>query len=110
MTITKNQEIFIISDISDDFEEFVKNFNNEYPLLKNNHIVVDINRINTINSKNIKNLLEISKTHKKSKKSFVIVSIEANSLKKPDLMDIVPTLQEAFDIIELDEIERDLGF
>ena len=28
----------------------------------------------------------------------------------PDELVIVPTLQEAFDIIEMEEIERDLGF
>ncbi|MEO0060059.1 MAG: hypothetical protein RLZZ312_1706 [Bacteroidota bacterium] len=110
MIITKNQETFIISNISNDFEVFIENFNSEYQNLKNNHIIVNLDGFIKIDSKNIKKLFEISKTHKKSKKSFIVVSLGANSLKKLDLLDIVPTVQEAFDIIELDEIERDLGF
>jgi hypothetical protein len=31
-------------------------------------------------------------------------------MKKIEELVIVPTLQEAFDIIEMEEIERDLGF
>lgn len=28
----------------------------------------------------------------------------------PDTLEVVPTLQEAFDLIEMEEIERDLDF
>lgn len=44
-----------------------------------------------------------------NKKSFVIVA-DIDFDEVDDAIIVVPTLQEAFDIIEMDEIERDLGF
>ncbi|HAT63224.1 MAG TPA: ribonuclease Z, partial [Flavobacteriaceae bacterium] len=41
---------------------------------------------------------------------FVIVNNAINPDDIPDEMIVVPTLQEAADIIEMEEIERDLGF
>ena len=52
-----------------------------------------------------KNILEFLNSHKKqSKKSLVIVSNVINN--KNYLFSIVPTFQEALDIIEIEEIER----
>ena len=46
---------------------------------------------------------------KKQKKSFVIVAdIDFDEVSEEII--VVPTLQEGFDIIEMEEIERDLGF
>ncbi len=47
---------------------------------------------------------------KDQNKSFVIVSEGINLDDIPDDMVVVPTLQEAKDIIEIENIERDLGF
>ena len=53
---------------------------------------------------------DLSKTHKKLKKSFVIVAdgIDFNAV--PTKLIVVPSVLEAHDIIEMEEIERDLGF
>ena len=52
-----------------------------------------------------KNILKFLNNHKKqSKKSLVIVSNVINN--KNYLFSIVPTFQEALDIIEIEEIER----
>jgi hypothetical protein len=48
--------------------------------------------------------------HKKGKKSFVLVVDNVDIDKLPLKMTVVPTLMEAHDIIEMEEIERDLGF
>ena len=58
----------------------------------------------------INSFLELSNLNKKNKKSFVIVSSEVDFNKISDKISIVPTIQEAHDIIEMEEIERDLGF
>ncbi|MDH3323482.1 MAG: ribonuclease Z, partial [Flavobacteriaceae bacterium] len=42
--------------------------------------------------------------------SFVIVSDKVNLDGIPDEIIVVPTMQEAYDVIEMEEIERDLGF
>jgi hypothetical protein len=52
----------------------------------------------------------LSKLPCKGKKSFVIVAenIDYNALSKSLI--VVPSVLEAHDIIDMDEIERDLGF
>jgi hypothetical protein len=40
----------------------------------------------------------------------VIVTDRVDFDEMPDEIVVVPTLQEAYDIIEMEEIERDLGF
>ena len=62
------------------------------------------------NSRKIRNFLQISNTHREAKHSFVIVSSKIDIDQSPDALIIVPTLQEAHDIIEMEEMERDLGF
>ena len=68
----------------------------------NYNIIINLDNLNDINFLiKIYNLLDLLK---KNKKSLVVVS--------SDLIDkqvnVVPTLPEAYDIIELEEIERDL--
>lgn len=68
----------------------------------NFNIIINLDNLNDISSlTKIYNLLDLLK---KNKKSLVVVS--------SDLIDkqvnVVPTLSEAYDIIELEEIERDL--
>lgn len=65
-----------------------------------NNIIVEFKNNNAK-----KNILEFLNNHKKqSKKSLVIISNLINN--KNYLFSIVPTFQEALDIIEIEEIER----
>ena len=79
--------------ISKDSEnKFLENFDN--------NIIVEFKNDNPK-----KNILEFLNNHKKqSKKSLVILSTVINN--KNYLFSIVPTFQEALDIIEIEEIER----
>jgi hypothetical protein len=58
----------------------------------------------------IKLFLDLAKNHKKEKKSLVLVTDTINLNDVPNKLTVVPTLLEAHDIIEMEEIERDLGF
>jgi hypothetical protein len=60
--------------------------------------------------KDIKLFSNLSKTHKKGKKSFVLVASAIDFNAVPTQLTVVPSVQEAHDIIEMEEIERDLGF
>ena len=63
--------------------------------------------------KDVKKILlfsQLSGKHKERNKSFVIVSEGIDLDDVPEELVIVPTLQEAIDIIEIENIERDLGF
>ena len=58
----------------------------------------------------IEKILKISESHQKGKRSFVIVSPTAVPDQLPEALTWAPTLQEAKDLIEMDEMQRDLGF
>jgi len=74
------------------------------------HIIV------VISEKTPKESIDISRfTHwaiafKKAAKSFVLVTNSISYEEAPENLSLVPTLQEAKDFIEMEEIERDLGF
>ena len=55
-------------------------------------------------------LLQISKVHQKAKRSFVIVSLKSIPDSIADDLICVPTPKEAYDLIEMEEMQRDLGF
>ena len=93
--MNKNYIKICIDDtyISKDSEnQFSENFDN--------NVIVEFKNDNPK-----KNILKFLNNHKKqSKKSLVIVSNVINN--KNYLFSIVPTFQEALDIIEIEEIER----
>ncbi|MDN6281025.1 MAG: ribonuclease Z, partial [Psychroflexus sp.] len=55
-------------------------------------------------------LIALSTQHKMTKKSFVIVTDLVDIDKVPEELAVAPSLQEAYDVIEMEDIERDLGF
>ncbi|WP_337251719.1 hypothetical protein [Maribacter halichondriae] len=59
-------------------------------------------------SNDVLEFLELSNAHRSTKKSFVIVTDKVSYDEVPDEISVVPTIQEARDIIEMEEIERDL--
>ena len=91
----KNYVRILVKDNS-----FSKDFNFELSQNINNNIIIEFNNDNA--SKIHLNFLNNHK--KKSKKSVVVISTVLTN--ENYLFSIVPTFQEALDIIELEEIER----
>jgi len=89
---------------------FLEKVTTQYATYKDQNIVLDMTHDKGVSLKEIKLFGDLSKIHKKAKKSFVIVvdGIDFNAV--PVKMTVVPSLLEAHDIIEMEEIERDLGF
>ena len=77
---------------------------------KNYHIIVNLSSLDKISLEDIIEFLRLSNNHRGDKKSFVIVSDKADLDQMPDEIVVVPTIHEAYDIIEMEDIERDLGF
>lgn len=74
------------------------------------NIAVDLSLVKSVLSKHIKEFVELSNHHRElTKKSFVIVTGPIALKLLPDGLNVVPTLHEALDTIEIEEIERDLG-
>jgi len=73
--------------------EFVKGLENKYHSFKSNNIIINLFSLKKISQADINEFLRISNDHKAAGHSFVIV-----------------TDQEAYDLVEMEEIERELGF
>lgn len=100
----------IITQETASIVEFVKKLEALYDRFKNDNVIVSLTSLNKIPSELIVEFLDISKKHRKAKHSFVILTDKVNLDDIPNEIIVVPTLQEAHDIIEMEEIERDLGF
>ncbi|TYA56362.1 ribonuclease Z [Formosa maritima] len=110
MIIDKAGNITIITQEKTSIIELVKKIDVVYSRYKNDNIIISLTSLNSISLKEIIEFLQLSNTHRKSKHSFVIVSDKVNLDEMPDEIIVVPTIQEAYDIIEMEEMERDLGF
>ena len=98
-----------IKDTKGDLTVFVMKLTHEYRTFEKHNLIIDLTSYEELSVKQINALIPLSKTHKKAKKSFVVVAnVDFNSV--TDKLAIVPTQLEAHDVIEMEEIERDLGF
>lgn len=94
----------------DDVLNFLEKITNQYNSFKDYNVIFDLSYDHTITIDTIKLFSNLSKKHKKAKKSLVLVASGIDFNAVPDTIIVVPTLLEAHDIIEMEEIERDLGF
>jgi hypothetical protein len=88
---------------------FLENLNKSYLKIKNDHLIINLFSFSKLTAGDILEFLQLSNTHRASNKSFVLVTEKVAFDQVPDAVIVVPTLQEARDIIEMEEIERDLG-
>lgn len=77
---------------------------------KNKNLIIDLLAVNIINIEEVLKFQELSTEHTKNKCSLVIVTNNVNHNEVPENLHITPTILEAKDLIEMEEIERDLGF
>jgi hypothetical protein len=90
--------------------EFFQKINHQYASYKSQNLIIDLSHDKEVTMNDIKLFLDMSNMHKKNKKSIVFVADSINFNDVPSQLIVVPTQLEAHDIIEMEEIERDLGF
>lgn len=110
MIITKSESTSIVTNESMTITEFVKKLTDGYSGLKNDNIIVNLFSINKISTGDLLEFLPLSNEHRGKHKSFVIVASGVDFNNTPEQLEVVPSLQEAHDLIEMEEIERDLDF
>lgn len=110
MKVTTKDHTIIIKDTKGDSIQFLENINNQYTNFKDFNLILDISKDESVDQNSIKIFSDLSKKHIKAKKSFVLVAQDVDFNKISASLSVVPSLLEAHDMIEMDEIERDLGF
>ncbi len=110
MKVEHKTHTTILKDTEGNVSDFLQKVTNQYDEFKERNLILDVSRDKSVDIKGIKTFSDLSKKHKKAKKSFVIVAENIDFNDVPASMLVVPTLLEAHDMIEMEEIERDLGF
>jgi hypothetical protein len=110
MKVDQKDHTTIIKDTQGDLASFLTKVTDQYKTFENQNLIIDLLSYETLSIEDLKLFLPLSKQHKKAKKSFVIVVSDFDFNALPEKITAVPSLLEAHDIIEMEEIERDLGF
>lgn len=110
MISKKKDNLTILKDEKDDACRFAQFLEGIFEQFHQENIVLDLLDFKNLTLDQLLCFLKISNEHRARKQSFVIVNDALNPDQIPAEIMVVPTLQEAEDMIEMEEIERDLGF
>lgn len=110
MKVDQKGHTVSIKNTDADFTVFLMKITHQYKTFERSNIIIDLLATPDLTMKDIVQFKALAKQHKKAKKSFVIAvnTIDFNAV--PEKLIVVPSILEAHDIIEMEEIERDLGF
>jgi hypothetical protein len=87
---------------------FLMKVTHQYKTFEKQNIIIDLLYHKDLTIDDVKLTAYLSSI--KGKKSFIIVISDLDYNAVPDTLTVVPSILEAHDIIEMEEIERDLGF
>ena len=110
MIIEKKENYTLITTDENSFDAFFSNFTNEINSFNKEHLFVQLSENLNTTSKNISLFLNIAEDAKTNGTTFVLIYSEADVDDFPEELNITPTLIEAEDILEMENIERELGF
>ncbi len=110
MKVEEKGNTVIIKDTQGNADAFLLKLTHEHKTFEKRNLILDITLDKNVTLKTINQFKPLSKTHRKGKKSFVIVADGIDFTEVHDSLVVVPTVLEAHDMIEMEEIERDLGF
>ncbi len=108
MIFDKDGNTTIIYQEKASLATFLKNLKQAYPKLKSDHLILNLFSFGPLATSDLLEFLELSDTHRSGGRSFVLVTDAVAPDDIPEEISLAPTLQEARDIIEMEEIERDL--
>ncbi|KQB39783.1 hypothetical protein [Flavobacterium aquidurense] len=110
MKVDQKGHTVTIKDTQKDFKSFLEKVTQQFKTFEKQNIIIDLSADAGLSENDLKLFLPLAKQQKKAKKSFVIVVDDLDFNAISDKLVVVPSLLEAHDIIEMEEIERDLGF
>lgn len=111
MKVTEKATYTILEDERDKVRDFALHLEKVVPLYYDKkNLVINILKYEKLTLEDLIQFLKLSNYQRADKLSYVIVNKGIDYDLVPDEMIVVPTLDEAGDVIEMEEIERDLGF
>ncbi|WP_299017788.1 hypothetical protein [uncultured Polaribacter sp.] len=110
MQIINKDNYLLITSEENSFTAFYNALVEEKVNWITQHTIVEISGDLKVNPKDFSLFLDIAKEKKDLKTSFVVVYKDVDVDEISEETNIVPTLQEAEDLLEMENIERELGF
>ena len=110
MESIKKDNCLILKDERNDPQDFAAFIDNLLIKFEDQNLIIDIQKYGKLTLEELLSFLEPSIKHYKKGKSFIILNDTIVIDDVPEELRVVPTLQEAEDMIQMEEIERDLGF
>ncbi|WP_196891738.1 ribonuclease Z [Aureivirga marina] len=108
MKLNKTEKYIQITSETTDFSDFYTNFTKDFQNTESDNVIIDLLSIKNIEVKNIELFINIAEKHHENGTSFVVISKDLNIDELPDEVNVVPTLIEAIDVIDMEEMQRDL--
>lgn len=100
----------LLIDEHDDIKGFAVFLEKIWEQFAGVNVVLDFSKYKQATLEDLLYYLMLSNNHRETGQSFVIINDALAMDDIPEELIIVPTYQEAKDIIEMEDIERDLGF
>lgn len=110
MKITKKKLFTLLDSDEKSITLFHDSIINNYDNFKYEHLILNISGNFNIKTEDLFVFLDVSEKHREKNLSFVIIAKGIDFDELPDELIVAPTLTEAKDILEMEAIERDLGF
>jgi len=110
ITIEQKEGYIFVSSNDDSFSNFLENFKEEHAIIENKNTIISISDNFKVKEQDILVFLSFAKKHIENGTTFVIICSDVDVDSFPEEFNIVPTLQEAEDVLEMENIQRDLGF
>lgn len=110
MKIENKTGYTLITSDENSFQQFFISFQKEIKNFKNQHLILEISENINIDKRKISLLLDYAIEKKENGRSFVVMAQNLCVDDFPETFNIVPTMQEAEDLLEMEAIERELGF
>lgn len=110
MTIENKENYVLITSNENSFTEFHNSLVKQIPAFSKDHLIIQISDEIEVKTEDFLLFLSIADQKKENGTSFVVIKTNINVDDFPDNFNIVPTLIEAQDILEMEAMERELGF
>jgi|LGVE01.1.fsa_nt_gb hypothetical protein len=105
----ESKEKYILLTENKSFEDLIVSLKDNLSKYSSENVIVDIRTIEMTESDLIK-IQSLSEAHKENGMSFVTVASNLSADDVDETFAIAPTMQEAEDIITMEDLERELGF
>lgn len=110
MKIDTHENFIIVKEKINNFEDFITSLNPKSNVqLSDKNIIIDLLEFDEFSLEKLSLFSELATIFRKYNNSFVIVNNQINLNEIPYDILVVPSLQEAEDIVEMETIERELG-